>query len=238
MTACSSFPNLKELSFCQLRGSTGTKGGSQEGIWDRKRRTKKRSGGGGVTLSENLTKTTWSLSCFHVCQTTENSLSAYPFQQGKLSQMGNNNINKKSFSIYHLFSLVYLIVSLLDKIKLCMAGSRGCNQTALINLINSTNKTDLKNGSIKWKSSQCSWTMGLWPYGLKAEQTCHVHQWSLTNPWPFGEVYKYSNGAATISHSTCESIQSHIIRGNVEQSQVHHPGRCLQRDFQSFMQPC
>lgn len=60
-----------------------------------------------------------------------------------------NNIKEKLLSIYCLISLVYLIVSLLYKIKLCMAGSRGCNQIALINLINSTNKTDLKNGSIK-----------------------------------------------------------------------------------------
>lgn len=70
-------------------------------------------------------------------------------KQGKLSQMGNSDINEKLFSIYHLVSLAYLIVSLLDKIKLCTAGSRGCNQIAFINLINSNNKTDLKNGSIK-----------------------------------------------------------------------------------------
>lgn len=46
MTDCSSFPDLKELSFCQLRGSTGTKGGSQEGIWVRKRRTRNLGEGG------------------------------------------------------------------------------------------------------------------------------------------------------------------------------------------------
>lgn len=80
-----------------------------------------------------------------------------------------------------------------------MAGSRSCNQIALINVTNSTIKTDLKNGSIKTKSLHCSWTICLSPCDLKAEQTCHVHQLSLTNFWLFGEVYKYGDGAVAIS---------------------------------------
>lgn len=72
-----------------------------------------------------------------------------PPKTGKTFTMENNNINEKAFSIYHLSSLIYLMVSLLEKIKLCMTGSKGSNQIAFINLINSANKTDLKNRSIK-----------------------------------------------------------------------------------------
>lgn len=80
MTACSSFPELEEQSFCQLRGSRGTKGGAQESIWDTKRRTKKQGCGGLSCFQKILEKLLEIYNAFSVPQTTENSLSTYAFQ--------------------------------------------------------------------------------------------------------------------------------------------------------------
>lgn len=147
MTACSSFPDLKELSFCQLRGSTGDK---RRFAGRHLRQKKNQKAGWGWSLLQKIGgKQLEVYKAFMYPKLLKILSLLIPSKPEQLSQMGNTNINEKSFSIYHLISLVYLIVSLLDKIKLCMAGPRGCNQISLINPINSTNKTDLKNGSIK-----------------------------------------------------------------------------------------
>lgn len=108
--------------------------------------------------------------------------------------------------------MLCIIVSLLEKIKLCMTESRGTNQIALINLINCTNKTDLKNKSRSHLNAL------LWDNVLKAEQTYHVHQQSPANLWLHREAYKCSNRAVAVSHS----LHTAWIHTALSQMQVEH----------------